>query len=170
MALEDFAGKGVDGDVGGLADLDVDDVGFVHLDFGGDDAHVGEGHQRGAFGVLDADDHGLAFANGHVGDDAVKGRDEMVLSSVSLLKRVGDLRLKWPRAESVCALAWLSWACSLGDRCDISVVCGLLGVEVLLGHDAVFEEALSAFPIEFLLLEVGLGVVQLASAVFSAAM
>jgi hypothetical protein len=75
VALEDLAGQGVDGDVGGLADLDVDDVGLVHLDLGGDDAHVGQGHQRGAFGVLNADDDGLAFAHGLVGHDAVKGRD-----------------------------------------------------------------------------------------------
>ena len=45
VALEDLAGQGVDGDVGGLADLDVDDVGLVDLDFGGDHAHVGEGHE-----------------------------------------------------------------------------------------------------------------------------
>ena len=48
VALEDPAGKGIDGDVGGLVHGDVDDVGLVDLDLGGDDAHVGEGHQGGA--------------------------------------------------------------------------------------------------------------------------
>ncbi len=67
------AGQGIDGDVGGLAQLDVDDVGLVDLDLGGDDGHVGEGHQGRAFGVLDADDHGLALADGDVGDEAVEG-------------------------------------------------------------------------------------------------
>jgi hypothetical protein len=42
VSFEDFAGQGVDGDLGGLAELDVDDVGLVDLDFGGDDAHVGQ--------------------------------------------------------------------------------------------------------------------------------
>ena len=38
VAFEDFAGKRIDGDVGGLADGDIDDVGLVDLDLGGDDA------------------------------------------------------------------------------------------------------------------------------------
>ena len=59
--------------------LDVDDVGLVDLDLGGDDGHVGEGHQGGALGVLDADDDGLAFADGDVGDEAVEGRAALVL-------------------------------------------------------------------------------------------
>ena len=75
MSFEDLAGQGVDGDFGGLAELDVDDVGLVDLDLGGDDAHVGQGHEGGAFGVLDAFDHGFALADGLVGHDAVKGGD-----------------------------------------------------------------------------------------------
>ena len=73
VAFEDAAGEGIDGDVGGLVEGDVDDVGLVDLDLGGDDGHVGEGHEGGAFGVLDADDDGLAFADGDVGDEAVEG-------------------------------------------------------------------------------------------------
>jgi hypothetical protein len=46
----------------------------------------------------------------------------------------------------------------LGHGGDIEVVGGLLGVVVLLGHDAVFVEGLGAIPVELLLLEVGLGV------------
>ena len=82
VALEDLAGKRVDGDVGGLADLDVDDVGFVHLHFGSDDAHVGKGHQRGAFGVLNAVDDGFAFADRQVGHDAVKWSDRNGLAQM----------------------------------------------------------------------------------------
>ena len=74
VALEDLAGQGIDRDVGGLAELDVDDVRLVDLDLGGDDAHIGDGHQGRAFGVLDADDHGLALAHGDVGHEAVEGR------------------------------------------------------------------------------------------------
>jgi len=74
VALERPAGERVDGDVGGLAQGDVDDVGLVDLDLGGDDGHVGEGHQGGSLGVLDTDDDGLAFAHGDVGDQAVEWR------------------------------------------------------------------------------------------------
>ena len=72
VSLEDLAGNRVDGYIGRLADLDVDDVGLIHFDFGGDDAHVGDGHERGAFGVLNAFDDGLALAHRLVGHDAVK--------------------------------------------------------------------------------------------------
>src|SRR6266496_4760885 len=47
-AVEDFARDGVDGHVGGLAEMHVDDVGLVHLDFGGDHRHVGDRHQGAA--------------------------------------------------------------------------------------------------------------------------
>ncbi len=36
VTLEDATGQGVDGDIGGLVELDVDDVGLVDLDLGGD--------------------------------------------------------------------------------------------------------------------------------------
>ncbi len=75
VAFEDLVGDGVDGDFGGLSHLDVDDVGLVDLDFGGDHAHVGDGHDGGAFGVLDAQDHGFTLAHRLVGHDAVKGCD-----------------------------------------------------------------------------------------------
>ena len=65
---------------------------------------------------------------------------------------------RWPRAESVWALAWLTPGDGLVYRGDIEVVGGLLGVKVLLCHDAVFIEGLGAVPIELLLLEVGFGV------------
>ena len=73
VAFEDAAGKCVDGDIRGLAHTDVDDVGFVDFDLGGDDGHIGEGHDGGAASVLDADDDGFTLADRDVGDEAVKG-------------------------------------------------------------------------------------------------
>ena len=58
----------------GWPSLHVHDIGLVHLYFGGDDRHVGDRHQGAAGRVLDAHDHGLAFAHRKVGDDAVVGR------------------------------------------------------------------------------------------------
>ena len=78
-------GKRIDGDVDRLAHGDVDDVGLVDLDLGGDDGHVGEGHQGGAFGVLDADDDGFAFAHRHVGHEAVEGSAADGLVSASIV-------------------------------------------------------------------------------------
>ena len=70
---------------------DVDDVGFIDLDLGGDDGHVGEGHQGGALGVLDADDDGLAFADGDVGDEAVEGgAGDGLVESVEVGALAGD--------------------------------------------------------------------------------
>jgi hypothetical protein len=81
--------------VGGLADLDIDDVGFVHLHLGGDHAHIGQGHQRGAFGVLNADDHRFSLADGQVGHDAVKGGDGDGLAQHVLVEaQRGDLGLQ----------------------------------------------------------------------------
>lgn len=45
MALEDPAGNRVDRYVGFLSERDIDDVGFVHLDLGGNDRDIGEGHE-----------------------------------------------------------------------------------------------------------------------------
>ncbi len=67
----------------------------------------------------------------------------------------------WPRAESVLALAWLRPATAWANDGDIEIVGGLLGVVVLLGHDAVFVERLGAVPIELLLFQVGLRVLDI---------
>jgi hypothetical protein len=140
VALEDAAGERVDGDVGGLAELDVDDVGLVDLDLGGDDGHVGEGHQGRAFGVLDADDHGLALADGDVGDEAVEGSAaDGLVEGVEVGSLAGDGLIDLAALESVWALAWASAACA-GPGGDGDVVGGLLGVEVLLGDELVVVE------------------------------
>ena len=47
----------------------------------------------------------------------------------------------------------------LGYGGDVQVVSGFLGIVVLLGHDAVFVKGLGAIPVQLLLLQVGLGVV-----------
>ena len=95
VAFEDFAGQSIDGDVGFLAVLDVDDVGFVDLDLGGDDGHVGEGHQGGALGVLDALDDHFALADGLIGDDAVEGSDgDGAIQKVLVDLEVGNLGLQ----------------------------------------------------------------------------
>ena len=71
----------------GWPSLHVDDVGLVHLDFGGDDRHVGQRHQRAAGRILDADDDRLAFAHRQVGDHAVVG-----CGVSGLLQDVGGVR------------------------------------------------------------------------------
>ena len=90
-AFEDFAGQSVDGDIRYLAIGHVNDVGLVDFDLGGDDRHVGEGHEGRAFGVLDALDDHLALADGLVGDDAVEGSDGDGSVEVILLGREGGL-------------------------------------------------------------------------------
>src|SRR5580658_6854558 len=46
IALERSVRDGVNGHLRGLIQLHVDNIGFVHLYFGGDDGHVGNGHDR----------------------------------------------------------------------------------------------------------------------------
>ena len=77
VAFEGATGHGVDGDVGDLIEFNVDDVGFVHFDFGGDDGHVGDGHDERRRGILNAGDDGFADADGEVSDDAVDGGDRL---------------------------------------------------------------------------------------------
>ena len=155
----------------GWSEGDVDDVGLVDLDLGGDDGHVGERHQGGALGVLDADDDGFAFADGHVGDDAVEGGDgDGLVERVEVGAQRGHLVFRWPRPESVWALAWASAALALGEGGDGQIVGGLLGVVVLLGDELVLVERLGAIVVELLLLEVGLGLLDVGFGVFSAAM
>ena len=52
----------------------VGDVGLVHLHFGGDHAHVRNGHEETALGILNAGHDVFAHAHGDVADDAVDGR------------------------------------------------------------------------------------------------
>jgi hypothetical protein len=139
VAFEDAAGQGIDGDVGGLADLDVDDVGLVDLDLGGDDGHVGEGHQGGAFGVLDADDDGFALADGDVGDEAVEGarrRSCRGRRSCRAGVATGLIR-RWPLCGLGLGLGLGERRIALGEGGDGHVVGGLLGVVVLLGDEFV---------------------------------
>ncbi len=52
----------------------IGDVCFVDFDFGGDDAHVGNGHQETALGILNAGHDILADADVDVADDSVNRR------------------------------------------------------------------------------------------------
>ena len=79
VALEGLVGDGVDGDVHRLAEGHVDDIGLIHLDFGGDQRHVGDGHDDGAVLVLEAGHDGFADADGEVGDHAVERGEGVVL-------------------------------------------------------------------------------------------
>ena len=47
------------------------------LDFGSDDAHVGDGHEGGAGGILDAGNGGLILSHGQICRDAVEGGERL---------------------------------------------------------------------------------------------
>ncbi len=156
VSLEGLAGNGVDADLGGLADLDVDDVSFVDLDLGGNDAHVGDGHEGRAFGVLNAFNHGLAFADRLVGHDAVKRCDGLrEVERVLVGAQGGYSGIEVSASRGGVGLGLVDPGDCLRHGGNVGVVGGLLGVVVLLGHDAGLIEALRAIPIELFLLEVG---------------
>ncbi len=160
VAFEDAAGQGIDGDVGGLVEPDVDDVGLVDFDLGGDDGHVGEGHEGGAFGVLDAEDDGFALADGNVGDEAVEGgAADGLVEGVVVGALAGD-GLVHVAALGVGLGAGLGeGGLALGQGGDGHVVGGFFGVEVLLRDELLVVERLGAVEVEALLLEVGLGLI-----------
>ena len=95
MTFKDLARRGIDGDVGFLAVLHVDDVGLIDLDFGGDHGHVSEGHERRAFGVLNALDDHFTLADRLIGDDAIKGSDgDGAVQEILIDAQRGDLGLE----------------------------------------------------------------------------
>ena len=137
---------------------DVDDVGLVDLDLGGDDGHVGEGHEGGAVGVLNADDDGLAFADGDVGDEAVEGgAADGLVECVVVGALAGDGLIDVGALGVGLSLGLGEGGLTLRKGRDGHVVGGFFGVEVLLGDQLVVVEGLSAVVVELLLLEVGLG-------------
>jgi hypothetical protein len=151
-----LAGEGVDGYLGFLAELDVDDVGLIDLDLGGDDGHVGEGHEGGTFGVLNAEDDCFPFADGDVGYEAIKGSDaageaEGVIVATEGGDALGDLAA----SGSGLGFGLKDGSLALGEGGDVDVEEGLLGVEVLLGDELVVVEGLGALVVELLLFEVG---------------
>src|ERR1019366_3434313 len=85
VTLERLVGNGVDGDVGNLIELHVDDICLIHFDFRGDQRHVGDGHHEARGGTLYAGHHGFADAHGQVGDHAIQG----CIGNV-LLQDIGD--------------------------------------------------------------------------------
>ena len=158
MALEDLARDGVDGHVGGLAKLHIDDIGLVHLHFRGDHAHVGQRHQGRAGRVLNAGDHRFAFLDRHVGDDTVKRRDrDGFVEHVLIGAKGGNLGLQMAARGFSLRLGLVKLGHHLRDRRDVGVVRGLLAVEVLLGHDSGLVKTLGAIPVQLFLLQVSLG-------------
>jgi hypothetical protein len=156
VAFEDTAGECIDGDIGGLVQSDVDDVGFVDLDLGGDDGHVGEGHEGGAFGVLNADDDGFTLTDGDVGDEAVeRGAADGFVEGVVVGTLTGDglvqvaaLGVGLGEGLGECGLALVQGGAG-------HVVGGFFGVEVLLGDELVVVKGLGTVEVEFFLLEIG---------------
>ena len=137
---------------------DVDDVGLVDLDLGGDDGHVGEGHDGGAAGVLDADDDGLAFADGDVGDEAVEGgAADGLVEGVVVGALAGDGLIDVAALGVGLGAGLGERGLTLGEGGDGHVVGGFFGVEVLLGDQLFVVERLGAGVVELLLLEIGLG-------------
>ena len=97
---------------------------------------------------------------GLVGHDAVKRRNGLgLLEHVLVARERGHLRSHVAAGGVGLRLGLVHLGHSLGHGGDVEIVSGFLGVVVLLGHDAVFIESLSAVPVELFLLEVGLGVV-----------
>ncbi len=158
VAFEDATGESVDGYICRLAHTDVDDVGFVDFDFGGDDGHVGEGHDGGSAGVLDAYNDGFALTDGDVGDEAVEGgAADGFVEGVKVRALAGDGLI------DVGALG-LGLGLGLGERGDAlgeggrgHVVGCFFAVVVLLGNELFVIERLGAVVVQALLFEIGLG-------------
>ena len=162
VAFEDFVGQRVHGHVGGLARLHVHDVGLIHLHLGGDYAHVGERHQRGAFAVLNSLDDGFALAHRFVGHDAVEGRGcDGLVEQILIGLEVGDGGLQMAAGGIGLRLGLVEARDSLGQSRDVEIVGGLVGFIVLLRHDAGFVERLRAIPLELFLLQIGLRVLHI---------
>ena len=142
----------------GWFELDVDDVGLIDLDLGGDDGHVGEGHDGGASGVLDADDDGLAFTDGDVGDEAIKGgAADGLVEGVVVGALAGDGLVDVAALRVGLGAGLGESGLTLGQGRDGHIVGGFFGVEVLLGDQLLVVEGLGAVEVELFLLEIGLG-------------
>ena len=99
--------------------------------------HVGEGHEGGALGILDAFDDGFAFADRLIGDDAIEGSDGdgPVQAGPALKLEVGDLGLQVAAGGRGLCLGLDKGGHGLREGGDVEVVGGLFGVEILLGDD-----------------------------------
>ena len=78
---------------------------------------------------------------------------------VLVAAEVGDLGLQMAAGGIGLRLGLVELGDGLGHGGDVQIVGCLLGVVVLLGHDAVFVESLGAVPVQLFLFQVGLGVV-----------
>ena len=115
--------------------------------------HVGEGHEGGAFGVLDAEDDGFAFADGDVGDEAVKGcAADGLVEGVVVGALAGDGLIHVAALGVGLGTGLCERGLSLSERGQGHVISGFLGVVVLLGDEFLFVERLGAGVVEPLLL------------------
>ena len=145
----------------GWPSLHVDDVGFVHLDFGGDDGHVGQSHERAARRILDADDDGLAFPHRQVRDHAVVGRGVGgLLQHVGGVRQVGAVLRDVAIGGVLLRLGLRNARLGLRQSGLRRLPGSFLAVEFRLGDQRVFEQTLRPGPIQLGAFEVGLRAVQ----------
>src|SRR5581483_11246157 len=161
VSVENLARDSVNGDLGRLVHLHVDDVGFIHLHLGGDDRHVGQRHQGGAGRILDADHDGFAFAHREIGDDAVEGRvvdglAQDIAGAGERGRRLVDAALGGLLLRALLRDARLR----LVHAGDGSLVGGLPGVVILLGDELLLEQALGTVEVESRALQVAPGAVE----------
>src|SRR5437879_2159774 len=80
VALECAVRNGIDSDIGHLIQLHVNDVGLIHFHFGGDQRHVGYGHDHRARQIGQARNHGLTHAHRQIGHHTVERRVRIVFA------------------------------------------------------------------------------------------
>jgi len=98
-------------------------------------------------------------SNGLVGHDAVERGDGLgAVEQVLIGAQVGNLGLHVAARGGCLRLGLVDASYGLGQGGHIEVIGGLLGVEILLGQNAILVEGLGAVPVELLLFEVGPGV------------
>ena len=168
MPLEGLVRDGVDGDVSLLIQLDVDDIGFINLDFGRDDRHVGDRHDGGTRLVLNAHNHRFTDAHREIGDYAVKRRLHVVLvENVVEAPEVGfglrDPPLRGVQLSGKLHLLGLGLrqaSLRLTNRCHLSFEFGLALIVVLLSDQFVLPQAFGALILGTDTLQVRLSAVQ----------
>src|SRR5690242_10080241 len=72
MPFKNLVRQSVDRHFRRFAQLHLHDVGLVDPNFGSWNGHVGQGHERAAGSVLNADHHGFTFADGKIGHNAIE--------------------------------------------------------------------------------------------------
>src|SRR5581483_11036301 len=162
--LERLIRNRVDGYVSGLPELHIDDVRLVHLHLGGDDRHIGDGHDRAAQRVLDTRHHRLAHAYREVRHHAVNGRHHRVLvqhvfRAHQIRPHLSDAPLR--RGHLLCRLVSLRARLADSRLCFLQrryrrIVLGLLLVVILFRHQLVGPELVVTIHVQLGSLQLGL--------------